>query len=310
MLDRLAAAIRDSAEATDPADPGSAACGPPGKASSARSTSRARRLNEAWKSFRTWTQPVLGFATPPQTIPAGSVSAPMNLALVTSSGLAVTTPTALSVTVSSSSSTGTFSTSPTGPWSPTLALTIAAGTRTTVPFYYQDTKAGSHTLTAAAEGATSGTQILTVLPGPMATFAVVPATADVPARGVQRLASTGADSYGNAFPVTASWSLEPSTIGTLSTPSGGETTFIAGRTLGQATVTATASNGTESVSATATLRVVAGPPQHRVHHLPGAAERRARKPVGAGRCREVGLQRDGPRPRPPRTEARTSPRVP
>ena len=182
----------------------------------------------------------------------------MNLALVTSSGLAVTTPTALSVTLSSSSSTGTFSVSPTGPWSPTLALTIAAGTRTTVPFYYQDTRAGSHTLTAAAEGATSGTQILTVLPGPMATFAVVPATADVPARGVQRLTSTGADSYGNAFPVTASWALEPSTVGTLSTLSGSETTFVAGRRLGPASITATASNGTESVSATATLRVVPG----------------------------------------------------
>jgi hypothetical protein len=258
VLDRLAAAIRDSAETTDSADPGSAACGPPGQNTNCAFDLEGAKLNEAWKSFRTWTQPVLGFATPPQTIPAGSVSAPMSLALVTTSGLGITTPTALAVTVSSSSSTGTFSTSPTGPWSPTLALTIAARTRTTVPFYYQDTKAGSHTLAAAAEGATSGTQILTVLAGPMVAFTVSPQTADVPARASQRLAATGADSYGNSFPVDATWTLEPSTIGILSTPSGSETRFIAGRRPGSATVTASALNGTEPVSATATLRVVPG----------------------------------------------------
>jgi hypothetical protein len=259
VLDRLAAAIRASAETTDSADPGSAACGPPGQSANCAFDLEGATLNEAWKSFRTWTQPVLGFATPPQTILAGSVSAPMSLALVTTSGRAVTTPAALTVTLSSSSSTGAFSTSPSGPWSPTLALTIAAGTRTTVPFYYQDTKAGSHTLTAAAaEGATNGTQVMTVLPGPMVTFAVTPAAADVPARGSQRITATGADSYGNSFPVDATWTLEPSTIGMLSTPSGSETRFIAGRTLGPATVTATGLNGTVPVSATATLRVVAG----------------------------------------------------
>ena len=258
VLDRLAAAIRDSAEGAASADPGSAACGPPGQNLHCAFDLEGATLNEAWKSFRTWTQPVLGFATPPQTIPAGSVSAPMSLALVTTSGRAITTPTALAVTVGSSSSTGAFSTSATGPWSPTLALAIAAGTRTTVPFYYQDTKAGSHTLTAAAEGATSGTQVMTVLPGPMVAFAISPANAEVPARGSQTLAATGADSYGNAFPVSATWTLEPSAIGLLSTPSGSETRFIAGRTLGSAAVTATGLNGMEPVSATATLRVVPG----------------------------------------------------
>ena len=112
--------------------------------------------------------------------------------------------------------------------------------------------------TGSMPAPTKGTQILTVLPGPMATFVVVPVTADVPARGLQSVAFIGTDSYGNTFPVTASWSLAPSTIGTLSAPSGSETTFIAGRTLGPASVTATASNGGESVSATATLRVVHG----------------------------------------------------
>ena len=40
VLDRLAAAIRDSAETPDPADPGSAACGPPGQSTLLR---RGRR---------------------------------------------------------------------------------------------------------------------------------------------------------------------------------------------------------------------------------------------------------------------------
>ena len=148
VLDRLAAAVRDSAESTDLSNPGSAACGPPGQNVSCVVDVEGARLNEAWKSFRTWTQPVLAFATPAQTIPAGTPSAAMSLALVTTSGLAVTTPTELAVTLSSSSAAGTFSTSAAGPWTPTLALTIAARTRTTVPFYYRDTAAGSAVLTA------------------------------------------------------------------------------------------------------------------------------------------------------------------
>ncbi len=64
VLDRLAAAIRDSAEVTDSTDPGSAACGPPGQTLQCAFDVEGATLNEAWKSFRTWTQPVLGFATP------------------------------------------------------------------------------------------------------------------------------------------------------------------------------------------------------------------------------------------------------
>ena len=105
------------AETPDPADPGSAACGPPGQNVCCVGDLEGARLTEAWKSFRGWTQPVLAFATPPQTISAGTPSAAMSLALVTSSGLPVTTPTPLAVTLSSSSPQGAFSTSPAGPWS-------------------------------------------------------------------------------------------------------------------------------------------------------------------------------------------------
>ncbi len=255
VLDRLAAAIRDSAETPDPADPGSAACGPPGQSALCAVDLEGARLNEAWKSFRTWTQPVLSFATPAQTIPAGTPSAAMSLALVTSSGLAVTTPTGLSVTMSSSSATGTFSTSPIGPWTSTLPLTIAAGTRTTVPFYYLDARAGSHTLTASANGATNGTQAVTVTPGPLAALAVTPKSASVRARTSQKLAAVGRDAFGNVFPVAATWSLQPSIMGKLAAKSGSTTTFTAGRVLGRVTVSITVANGSARLSSAANLNV-------------------------------------------------------
>ena len=255
VLDRLAAAIRDSAETPDPADPGSAACGPPGLTVRCAVDLEGARLNEAWKSFKTWTQPVLAFATPAQTIPAATPSAAMSLALVTSSGLAVTTPTPLSVTLSSSSPTGTFSASPAGPWTSTLPLTIAAGTRTTAAFYYQDTRAGSHVLTASALGATTGTQTVTVTAGPLTALAVTPRSLTVPARASRDLAATGRDAFGNVLPVVATWSLQPRSMGKLSAASGSTNTFTAGRVLGQATVRATVATASGTLSSEAVLRV-------------------------------------------------------
>ncbi len=258
VLDRLAAAIRDSAVPTDPANPGSAACGPPGQNLFCNVDLEGARFNEAWKSFRTWTQPVLRFATPPQTVPAGTTSAAMTLDLVTSSGLGATTPVPLAVTVTSSSTAGTFSTSPLGPWTRTLPLAIAVGTRTTVPFYYLDPRAGSHTLTAAALGATSGTQTMTVTPGPATTLIVTPRAATVQSRASKPLAAAGRDAFGNVVPVVATWSVRPGSIGTLTARSGSTTSFTARRVLGEATVRATAAAATGTVSASATVRVMPG----------------------------------------------------
>jgi hypothetical protein len=273
VLDRLAAAIRDSAQTTDPADPGSAACGPPGQNVYCALDLEGARLNEAWKSFRTWTQPVLEFATPPQTIPAGTPSAAMSLELVTGSGLAATTPLALSVTVASSSSTGAFSASPQGPWSRTLPLTIAAGTRTSPAFYYLDRRAGSPVLTATATGATSGTQTVTVAPGAISALRVTPKSVRVPARASQRFAALGVDAFGNAFPVAVTWSLRPGGIGRLAARTGNTTSFTAGRTVGQGTVNATATNPSGRVSGAADLNVTPG--RLRIGSITYRAQRRA-----------------------------------
>src|SRR5207302_3459778 len=258
ILDRLAAAVRDSAQETDPEDPGSGACGPPGQNQWCVGDLEGARLTEAWKSFRTWSQPVLAFATQPQTIPAGTPSAAMSLALVTTSGLHVTTPTPLAVSLSSSSPGGVFSTSPTGPWSNTLPLTIAAGTGTSAAFYYEDTRAGGPLLTASATGVTSGTQTETITPGPTVTLAAKPASATVAARATRQFAASGTDSFGNVFPVSATWSLTPPTIGTLVLGPGSTTTFTGGRTLGEGTVTATAPGEAGTLSATAVVRVTPG----------------------------------------------------
>jgi hypothetical protein len=258
VLDRLAAAVRDSAESTDPADPGSAACGPPGQNVWCVGDVAGARLNEAWKSFRGWTQSVLSFATPAQTVTAGVPSGEMSLSLVTSSGLGVTTPTPLTVSMSSSSRRGMFSTSPAGPWSPTLTLTIAAGSGTSGVFYYLDTRAGSPVLTASAGEATTGTQTVTVTPGPAVSLTVRPATATVAARASQRFTATGVDAYGNALPVSARWSLTPRELGEAAPRAGTTTTFTAGRTLGGGTVTASAGTGNGKVTAVASVSVTPG----------------------------------------------------
>ena len=258
VLDRLAAAVRDSAESLDPANPGHAACGPPGQNISCVVDVEGARLNEAWKSFRTWTQPVLAFATPAQTIPAGTPSAAMSLALVSSSGLAVTTAVDLTVTLSSSSPAGTFSTSPAGPWTRTLTLTIPARTRTTVSFYYQDTVAGSAVLTASAPGATSGTQTVTVTPGALVALSIRRTSANVPVRRSQPFTALGRDAFGNVVPVTATWSLTPPQMGTLSPRTGSGTTFTAARALGQGTVSAAVATATGTLSARADVRVTPG----------------------------------------------------
>ena len=259
VLDRLASGIRDSAQAPDPADPGSAACGPPGQNVWCVGDLQEARLVEAWKSFRGWTQSVLAFSTAAQTIPAGTPSAAMNLALVTSTGLAVTTPAPLAVTLSSSSPQGSFATSPSGPWSSALSLTIAPGTGTAAGFYYRDTRAGTHTLTASAAGATSGTQSVTVAAGPVVTLVVEPVTAVVRARGSQRFAAVGTDSHGNAVPVTATWSLTPPTLGTLAPGVGDATVFTAGRLIRGGLVVASVGTETGTISSRTLLRVTRAP---------------------------------------------------
>ncbi len=254
LLDRLATAIRDSGETSDPSDPGGGACGPPGQNLSCGGDLAGARFTEVWKSFRTWTQPVLAFTTPPQTIQAGVPSGPMTLALLTSTGAPQIVSSPIAVTVSSSSPQGQFSIAPTGPFSSMLTLTIPAGSNAAGPFYYQDTRAGSPVLTASAPGVTSGTQTETVLPGTPVQLRVTPTSAKLAARAAQTFAAAGLDTFGNAVPLAATWSVVPAELGRVAPTSGSSTTFIAGGRAGAGTVTATSG----SLSAAATVTVLPG----------------------------------------------------
>ena len=106
-------AIRDSGETVDPARPGVGACGPNDQ--SCAGDLAGATFTEAWKLFRTWTAPVLSFTSAPQTIPAGAVSGPMTLALLSSAGTPQIATALITVTLSSNSPKGQFSTSAAGP---------------------------------------------------------------------------------------------------------------------------------------------------------------------------------------------------
>ena len=294
LLDRLGAAIRDSADPVVPEDPGSAACGPPGQNVWCVGDLADARPAEAWRSFRAWSQPLLTFATPPQTLVAGTPSAPMSLALVSSTGAPAPPRVPLPVTLTSSSATGTFATVPEGPWSPTLALTIAAGTSSLDSVYYLDPAAGSHVLTAAAPGVTSATQSVTVVPGPAARVAVAPAAGSVRARGSRRFAASATDAFGNAVQAAVAWRVAPSSLGTIEPGTAGAATFTAGRVLRSGRVVAVVSVDGAQRPAAATVTVTAA--TLRVAPLAGRATRRgavvsvtaldgARRPVSAALLR-------------------------
>jgi hypothetical protein len=67
------------------------------------------------------------------------------------------------VNLTTSSPAGGFSTSPGGPWTPTLTVTIPAGTAT-ASFYYEDSQAGTPAITASTDAYGSATQTETVAP--------------------------------------------------------------------------------------------------------------------------------------------------
>lgn len=150
VLDRLAAAIRDSV-----ASP-SQACAP----SWCTTAVDGAAFTAAWQSFSAWSPTVPVFTTAPVTAQQGGAGAgPVTVELRTS-GLA-DGGVAHSVSFSSTSAGGAFASTSGGPWAPTLTVTVPAGT-TTVSVWYEDTIPGSPTIVAAVAGGASATQAETV----------------------------------------------------------------------------------------------------------------------------------------------------
>ena len=261
LLDRIAAAIRDSAEATDPVNSGTHACGPPGQDTLCLVDIPGASHNAAWQSFRTWTQPLLAIAPTTQSVTAGTPSAASTVTLTTTAGTPVSSGPALTVTLRASSPSGTFATSPAGPWTTTLTLSVAPGVPGT--FHYRDTRGGVSTVTASATGATAGTQTVTVTAGSAARVTIGSGPIGVPARATRPFTATVRDAFGNAVNSTITWSVAPRALGRI-TAKDNTATFTAGRNLGAGTVTAAAG---PTIAARAPVRVV--PARMRVR-LPAA----------------------------------------
>ena len=261
ILDRLAAAIHDSAQPLDPNDPGIGACGPLGQNLWCNGEVAGSWFNDAWKTFQVWGQQTLVFTSASQTLTAGAPSGPMTIQLQNGSGTPLTLASDVSVTLSSSSAQGAFATGTTGPWSSTLTVPIPAGSNATPSVYYEDIKAGTPFLTAASSGSTSGTQTETVSAGALASIAVSPASATVATSGTQTFSASGSDAYGNAVAVAnAAWTVNPTSLGTLTPSSGSSTTFTAAVSAGSGTVVAAVGAIQGSASVSVVAAAVPGPP--------------------------------------------------
>jgi len=242
VLDRLAAAIRDSGVPAD--DVGAAACG----TASCATVVDGATFTPAWQSFSTWSTPAFAFVSAPFAVAAGTVPGPLAVQLQTS-GTPVTTAFDQTVTLTTTSPSGGFSTAPTGPWSPTLTLTIPTGA-STASFYYTDTLAGTPTLSASG-----APQVETVTPADVAKLALTPLSTAVAAGRSQTFTVAATDAYGNAAPVTPVWSLSSSVLGRLVRAADGSAAFTAGTrpATGAVSVTATTTAGVVTASAAVTV---------------------------------------------------------
>jgi hypothetical protein len=197
-------------------------------------------------------QEPLAFEPGAQALTAGQASGEMRVSLPSAPAGDVT------ISLSSSSSAGRFAPSAGGPWGQALEVAIAAGKTTSAPFYYEDTAAGSPTLTASASGYAGAGQTETVTAAALASIAVSPGAATVVEGGTQGFGAAGADAYGNPVDVSeASWST--TAPGSLSPASGTTTVFSAGLEAGGGLVTAAIGPIEGSASVTVVELTLAAP---------------------------------------------------
>jgi hypothetical protein len=197
----------------------------------------------------------LSFSATSEDLTAGAASGEITVDLSTGAPSA-----GLSVSLSTSSAGGDFSTSPEGPFTPTTTLTlptISSGSRSSEAFYYEDTAAGSPTITASASGWGSATLPTTVSAGPLKTIKVSPSPVTLAEGGAQSFTAAGADAYGNPVSITPSWTT--SVPGGTMSPGSGTSDTLETTTSGNGLVTATegtvSGSGTVTVTAQSTLSV-------------------------------------------------------
>jgi hypothetical protein len=242
LLDVVATAIRDSGSVTD--DPGIAAC----------ASNRCGRpfagaaFTPAWQQFSAWSASAVVLTTAPLSLAAGAVAGPLTVQVQTA-GIPDTAKADTPVTFTTSSARGGFSTAAAGPFAPSLTVTIPAGS-STASVYYTDTQAGAPSLSAASGGQAAVVQTATVGAAALAKLTLAPSAATVKPNAQMQFTAAGADQFGNAVPVTASWQ---TTIGRI-TPAG---VLTAPKEGGTGLVTAAASG----VTTTAAVTVTEPPPR-------------------------------------------------
>jgi len=258
VLDRLAAAIRDSA-ADSPSDPGVLACGPPGNNVWCGGDLVGAAATPSWATFRAWSPTTLTFVTPPPAVVAGVVSAPITIQPQVA-GVPARPQTPLAVAITSSSPTGTLSTSAAGPFAPSVTVQLPPGTFSTVQVFYQDTTSGTATLTASAAGTVAGTQAVTVSGAAAVSLTIDPGSATLPLGSTTSFSAVGVDAFGNPIPsLSAAWTLAPGTPGALAPTSGPSTTYTASGRIGNGQVIATVTTPTGLLTASAPISVTTPP---------------------------------------------------
>ena len=277
----MAQAVRDSGETVDPNDPGVGACGPLGQNQWCQTVVDGAAFTTQWAAFSTWTQTGAAFVNPPGTFTAGAVAGPLTVQLKT--GTVVTPALAdTPVTLTTSSLKGQFAASATGPWTPTLTLTIPAGA-SSVSFYYQDTAAGTPTISATLAGQPRRRRWKRSSRAAPATLQVQPRSVTVVGGKKQTFSARVADQYGNPSTAPVAWSLAPASLGTLVAATGASTTFTASRTAaGRGRLTVRVGRLTASVA----VKVVRPPARiggtlTRAHRRPSGGDRRG---SSAARC--------------------------
>src|SRR3954447_21398538 len=253
IADRLAAAIRDSAQGG--AEAGIGACSPSGANVWCSTVLAGAAFNDAWKTFTAWSPDVIVLAG--TTTATAGQAVPLTAQLQVA-GLAWPEPSPVTVTLTSDSARGEFAPGANGPWSRTLDVVVPAGS-TDASFYYRDAGAGRPTVTASAATRVGATLSVRINAGAPASLAVSPTNVSVAAGASQQFSASGADALGNPVSPSVTWSVGPGTPGTIS-PSG---LFTAGSTTGSGTVVATA----DGVSASATLTVTVPPPALRTQTI-------------------------------------------
>jgi hypothetical protein len=183
-----------------------------------------------WAAFSTWTQTGAAFANPPASLTAGATAGPLTVQLKT--GGVVTNATAdTPVELSTTSTKGQFATSPSGPWSPVLDLLVPAG-GSSVSFYYQDTVAGTPTISATLAGQAPATQVETVVAAAPVHLQLKPRSVTVVGGTKHLFAAQVSDQFGNPSTAPVTWALAPAALGTIVPTSGDSTTFTASSSAG------------------------------------------------------------------------------